>query len=147
MIHHYKVSCQRDNLKLIREFVNVVLRNLSLTEIEINQLVLAVDEICANLIIHAHHCNPEESIEINILDFKEKILFEIIDHATNELDFDPNQYQAFNLKKIIKERRKGGLGLMLVNKIMDDVELKSDNSLNIWRLSKNIKPQIHNLEA
>jgi serine/threonine-protein kinase RsbW len=145
MIHHYKVSCQRDNLKLIREFVNVVLRNLSLTEIEVNQLVLAVDEICANLIIHSHHCNPEESIEINILDFKEKILFEIIDRASTDLEFDPNQYQAFNLKKIVKERRKGGLGLMLVNKIMDDVEVKSDNALNIWRLSKNIKP--HNLDA
>jgi serine/threonine-protein kinase RsbW len=145
MIHHYKVSCQRDNLKLIREFVNVVLRNLSLTEIEVNQLVLAVDEVCANLIIHSHHCNPDESIEINILDFKEKILFEIIDRASADLEFDPNQYQAFNLKKIVKERRKGGLGLMLVNKIMDDVEVKSDNALNIWRLSKNIKP--HNLEA
>ena len=139
MIHYFKVNCLRDNLKLIREFVNVVLRNLSLSEVEINQLVLAVDEVCSNLIIHSNQCNPNNAIEINILDQKERILFEIIDNEAKE--FDITQYKNPNLKKIVKERKKGGLGLMLVNKIMDNVEVKSDNSQNIWRLYKDIKPQ------
>jgi serine/threonine-protein kinase RsbW len=141
MIHHYKVTCLRDNLKLIREFVNVVLKGLSLSEIERNQLVLAVDEVCANLIIHSHQCDPSTSIEINIMDLKQQVLFEIIDREPN--NFDISQYQNPNLKKIVKERKKGGLGLLLVNKIMDEVEVKTDNSQNIWRLAKNI-PSLNN---
>lgn len=141
MIHHYKVTCLRDNLKLIREFVNVVLKGLALSEIERNQLVLAVDEVCANLIIHSHQCDPNTSIEINIMDLHEQVLFEIIDRDPN--NFDISQYQNPNLKKIVKERKKGGLGLLLVNKIMDEVEVKTDNAQNIWRLAKNLHHNNH----
>lgn len=140
MIHYYKVNCLRDNLKLIREFVNIVLRNLSISDVERNQLVLAVDEVCSNLIIHSNECNPNNSIEINILDQNEQILFEIVDRDAKQ--FDISKYKNPNLKKIVKERKKGGLGLLLVNKIMDNVEVESDNSQNIWRLYKNIKPQV-----
>ena len=80
MIHSYKVSCERDNLRLIREFVGVVLKSIALSEIEINQLILAVDEVCSNLIIHSQQCNPEKSIEIHIHHQPDSILFELMDY-------------------------------------------------------------------
>ena len=134
MIHYFKVNCERNNLKLIREFVNVVLRNFSLSDLEINQLVLAVDEVCSNLIIHSQNCNPNNIIEINIQENSEGILFEIIDKTSKS--FDLTQYTDPNLHNIVKEKRKGGIGLMLVNKIMDKVEVATDNSRNTWRLLK-----------
>jgi serine/threonine-protein kinase RsbW len=136
MVHYYKVNCVRDNLRLIREFVTVVLRNLSLSEIEVNQLVLAVDEICSNLIIYSHNCNPEYFLEINIEDKGGEILFEIIDQDANF--FDISEYQEPKISNIIKERRKGGVGLMLVNRIMDSVEVSVENHQNIWRMTKKI---------
>jgi serine/threonine-protein kinase RsbW len=138
MVHYFKISCLRDNLKLIREFVNVVLRNLTLTDLEINQLVLAVDEVCANMMIHSNQINVDKFLEISIIDQKDKLLFEVIDRNNSEY-FDPAQYKNPTLKKIIKERRKGGIGLMLVNKIMDNVEVKTDNTQNIWRMTKELK--------
>ncbi|WP_299455648.1 ATP-binding protein [uncultured Microscilla sp.] len=136
MVHYYKVNCVRDNLRLIREFVTVVLRNLSLSEIEVNQLVLAVDEICSNLIIYSHNCNPDYFLEINIEDQADKILFEIIDQDANF--FDISEYQEPKISNIIKERRKGGVGLMLVNRIMDTVEVSVEDHQNIWRMTKKI---------
>lgn len=136
MVHYYKVNCVRDNLRLIREFVTVVLRNLSLSEIEVNQLVLAVDEICSNLIIYSHNCNPDYFLEINIEDQSGEILFEIIDQDANF--FDISKYKEPKISNIIKERRKGGVGLMLVNRIMDTVEVAVDNHQNIWRMTKKI---------
>ncbi|EAY29741.1 ATP-binding protein [Microscilla marina] len=136
MVHYYKVNCVRDNLRLIREFVTVVLRNLSLSEIEVNQLVLAVDEICSNLIIYSHNCNPDYFLEINIEDQAGKILFEIIDQDANF--FDISEYQEPKISNIIKERRKGGVGLMLVNRIMDTVEVSVEDHQNIWRMTKKI---------
>lgn len=136
MVHYYKVNCVRDNLRLIREFVTVVLRNLSLSEIEVNQLVLAVDEVCSNLIIYSHNCNPDYFLEINIEDQSGELLFEIIDQDANF--FDISKYKEPKISNIIKERRKGGVGLMLVNRIMDTVEVAVEDHQNIWRMTKKI---------
>lgn len=136
MVHYYKVNCVRDNLRLIREFVTVVLRNLSLSEIEVNQLVLAVDEVCSNLIIYSHNCNPDYFLEINIEDQSGELLFEIIDQDANF--FDISKYKEPKISNIIKERRKGGVGLMLVNRIMDTVEVAVEEHQNIWRMTKKI---------
>ena len=138
-MHCYKANCVRDNLKLIREFVTTVLRELALSDVEINQLVLAVDEICSNLIIHSHKCNPNSYIEIIILNQVNEVIFEIRDR--NDQPFDFSKYKKPSLKKIVKEKRKGGIGLMLVNKIMDKVEVTNDNSMNVWRMSKLLSPQ------
>lgn len=134
MIYYYKINCLPKNLKLIREFVTSALRNMPLSEIEINQLVLAVDEICSNLMVHANHYDPNEFIEISISQFPEAIQFEIIDRSIT--DFDISQYKFSGMTKIIQEKRKGGLGLLLVHKIMDKVELRQENSQNTWRLLK-----------
>ncbi len=136
MIYYYKINCLPKNLKLIREFVTSALRNMPLSDIEINQLVLAVDEICTNLMVHTHHYNPNNFIEVSISQFPEAIQFEIIDK--NITDFDITQYKFSGMTKIIQERRKGGLGLLLVHKIMDKVEIQRENCQNTWRLLKTI---------
>ena len=33
---------------------------------EANAMILAVDEVCANLIIHAHDCNVNDHIELRV---------------------------------------------------------------------------------
>ncbi|MCZ6899981.1 MAG: ATP-binding protein, partial [Bacteroidetes bacterium] len=58
MDYRYNCQCSKEKLKKIREFVSEVLHKYNLTEVKINELVLAVDEVCANLIIHSHNCNP-----------------------------------------------------------------------------------------
>ena len=78
MNNSIRVNCTKKNLKLIRDFVTEYLRALSLTEIQLNQIVLAVDEICANLIIHANHEDPNKHITIRILRVKgDTLKFEI----------------------------------------------------------------------
>jgi serine/threonine-protein kinase RsbW len=98
-------------------------------------MILAVDEVCANLMIHSHQCNPQESIELLIDVKKTEVIFEIKDTGNG---FNFTDYQEPTIKEIIIEKKKGGLGLMLVKRIMDKVEfIKKDNS-NICRLRKKI---------
>lgn len=107
-----------------------------MSDIEAYQIILAVDEICANLIIHSHQCNEEESFELNIdyVDDKE-VKFEIIDEG---MAFALNQYSEPNLKDIIKKKKKGGLGLMLVQRIMDGIEFSKKNNKNVCLLWKKL---------
>ncbi len=101
------------------------------------ELVLAIDEMCSNLIIHGHACNAEHLIEIVVdTDQSNRIIFEIVDDSKT---FDINRFSMPDLNELIHEKRKGGLGIRLVRSIMDEVEYFSRNGRNICRLVKIIR--------
>lgn len=135
MNHSLKVSCSIDNLKDIRAFVNEKLQDLSVPEMEINLMVLAVDEICANLIIHSNKCNENQHLELTIKNEAQGISFEITDQGE---PFDFNNYEVPKIDDIIKEKRKGGLGIMLVKRIMDKIEFRRENNNTVFHLFKKV---------
>lgn len=137
MNYKYKVKCKKNKLKEIREFVTGVLQTYALTEIEINKMVLAVDEVCANLIIHSYNCDPKETIELSIDVENDCITFEIIDRG---LGFNICNYKEPTLTEVVKEKKKGGIGLMLVRRIMDDIEFRRETGQSVCKLSKKINP-------
>ena len=139
MVFRYDFYSNKDSLKGIRTFVEDTLSHFNLSEIITNQLVLATDEVCANLIIHTRQANLNDPLELKIENKKNKIIFEITDKSDNP--FDLKSYKQPNIDEIVRQRKKGGVGLMLVNSVMDSVEIKSKGGHSIWRLSKKI-PQV-----
>lgn len=136
MKYSYKVPCKKEKLRDIRSFVKEILDKHGLSEIDASTLVLAIDEVCANFIIHAHQCNAKDSIELVIsVNKHENIIFDIIDKA--EI-FDIGSYEEPKLEDIIKRQRKGGLGLILVRRIMDNIQIIKNPPENICRMTKNI---------
>ncbi|MEQ8810011.1 MAG: ATP-binding protein [Imperialibacter sp.] len=137
MLYNYKASCSTDKLQEIRQFVDDLLRQHGLSDVESHKVVLAVDEVCANLIIHSHGCDANESIEISV-EFKadKTTIFEIKDHGEA---FNMAQYKEPSLSDIIRAKKKGGIGLMLVNRIMDKIEFYQSNGYNVCRLTKDFK--------
>ena len=136
MEYKFQVPCSKSKLGEIREFLQRVLSENSIPEVTINSLVLAVDEVCANLIIHSHNCNPEDHIELKVrVSGKSKITFDIIDHGVG---FNIGDYQEPSISDIVKQKRKGGIGLMLVRRIMDEIELIKGKEQNVYRLHKKI---------
>ena len=138
MEHSFKISCSKENLKEVRRFVNTVLNGYPISESEKNLLTLAVDEVCANLIIHTHKNNPNEFIVLNIGRENDTLIFEIIDTGES---FNLLNYAEKSIDEIVKEKRKGGLGIMLVKRIMDDIRIYNTASQNICRLYKKLPPK------
>ena len=133
-MHNFRTSCKREELKEIRKFISDVLSEIGLSDLLSNQVILAVDEVCANLIIHSNKCNPNECLEIHIDEsISNKVIFEIIDYGEG---FNYNNYKEPNLEEIVRRRKKGGLGIMLVKKLMDSVEFRTVGNKNICRLEK-----------
>jgi serine/threonine-protein kinase RsbW len=130
------VSCTKKNLKSIRDFVTEYLSAFKLTDILMNQIVLAVDEICANLIIHANQENPSKSISLTITEKSGMVRFEIVD---NGVAFRRSEYKEPNIEEHIRIGKKGGVGIALVNRIMDKVVFESDDHQNTCLLFKKIK--------
>lgn len=130
-----RLYCNTDQLVNLRQFLDVRLRDTAMSEIDSLQVILAVEEVCANLIIHSHDCNPTEFIELNVIRKNGSIVFEIKDYGRG---FNILEYQEPNIDQVMKTKRKGGLGIMLVKKIMDKIEFESNGTKNICRLFKNI---------
>lgn len=136
MNNSIRVNCTKKNLKLIRDFVIEYLGAYALSDIMTNQIVLAVDEICANLIIHANQENPDKFICLNINKQKDMLKFEISD---NGIAFQQSNYKEPDIEENIRTGRKGGVGIALVNRIMDKVEFTTARNQNVCVLYKKIK--------
>ncbi len=135
MLYNFKVPCQKKRLVEIRYFLNDVLKNHLESEIFINSLVLAVDEICANLMIHSHQCNPDKCLELKVSIEYDEIVFEIMDTGNG---FNFKDYKEPTIQEIVHNKKKGGLGLMLVRRIMDKIEFIPNKKNNVYRLSKKL---------
>ena len=130
--YKFRVPCAIENLKSIRNFVN----NLTCTGLSISELklvVLAIDEVCANLFIHSHSCNSEDRIELKIVNRHDGIGVEIVDFAKG---FDIGSYKEPELENVIVNRQSGGMGLILVKRIMDEVSYEQIGSRAIYKLFK-----------
>lgn len=130
-----RIRSNKNNLKVVRDFVSDFLSPLKLAEKELNQIILAVDEITANLIIHANKEDENKFVKVTIFQVGDSILFELSDNGKS---FDPKVYSIPDMGTKILNKEPGGWGLVLVNFIMDKVEFAIQDNHNICRLYKKL---------
>ena len=131
-----KVNCDKNNLKKLRSFLSDSLHGFTVNEQDLSLVILAVDEICSNIIIHANHCNPENYLELDVSLEGGDVIIQIKDKG--EL-FDYRAYNEPEMEALVSEKKKGSLGLMLVRRIMDTVEFKKTGGINICTMVKSVK--------
>lgn len=131
-----RISCSRSNLKIVRDFVSAYLAVYHLSELHVNQIVLAVDEVVANLIIHANAEDEARFLQLKLAVEDQMFGIEIEDDSQGS--YLPSSFREPDLIEHIKTGRKGGVGMALVNRIMDRVEFSSSGTHNICRLYKKI---------
>ncbi len=135
MNQQFKIACSIDNLQKIRSFVISFLQSQKIDEQELNLIVVAVDEICANLIIHSNHCDSQQFIELSITSQKNGVMFEILDKGKA---FNPESYKEPSVNEVVEQRKKGGMGIMLVRRIMDEIEYTREKNYNVCRMYKKL---------
>ena len=62
-----RITCSRHNLKQVRDFVSGFLSAARLTDTAVNQVVLAVDEVVANFIIHANGEDEAQFLDLTLV--------------------------------------------------------------------------------
>ncbi|GAB2951041.1 hypothetical protein GCM10027048_15260 [Hymenobacter coalescens] len=135
MKHAIRISCSRSNLKTVRDFVAGILQEHRLSDILQNQIILAVDEIVANLIIHSNQEDASKHLDIRVAVEDHEFRFEAEDDGES---FSPAEYRDPDLEEHIRIGKKGGVGIALVNRIMDRVEFTTVGTRNFCRLSKHL---------
>ena len=131
-----RINCSRANLKIVRDFVSAYLSVYNLSELHINQIVLAIDEVVANLIIHANAEDEEQFLQLKLA--MEDHMFGVEIEDDSKESYLPSSFREPDLQEHIRTGKKGGVGMALVNRIMDRVEFSSSGNHNICRLYKKV---------
>lgn len=131
-----RIKSKTENLSVIRDFVSEKALTAGIPVATVENIMLAVDEACTNIIKHAYKSSPEGEIIINIEYDKEKFTITIIDYGKS---FEPKRVPLPDLQKYYREHKVGGLGIYLMKSLMDDVKYTSvPGKYNQVLLSKNI---------
>lgn len=127
--------CSNETQSEIRSFLNDFLEGAKISGSEKNQIVLAIDEAVANAIIHGNDADNTRSIQMDIDLSEKRFLIEISDIGLFD-EITKQDKKDKELKTIIKEKQKGGLGLKLIYSIMDIVCFYTKDRKSYVRLVK-----------
>jgi serine/threonine-protein kinase RsbW len=113
-----QVPSSTENLAMIRDFVTSIGAQAGLSESEVGQLELAVDEACANVIEHAYNRDMTKEVSVHATVDRDSIEIDVVDTGQG---FDPSTVEQLELDKLISNRKTGGLGMRLMKTLMDEV--------------------------
>lgn len=133
-VKEYKleISAEERNLEKVRDFITKVGGRVGFSMGDINSIKLALDEACSNIIRHAYQ-GGKGKIQIRIIE--EEGVFSII-IADQGRPFDVTKLHTPDLYEYVEAGKKGGLGLWMINKLMDEVVYTPVNGGNQLRLTK-----------
>lgn len=133
--NHFTTFCSLSNLKNIRNFVDSSLTKASVNTVDKEMIILAVDEVCSNSIIHSNRENPNSIIDIYLKTLENQVVVEIKDSGAK---FNYEAYQLPTVDGLIKSKSKGKMGLMIVKNVIDKIEYEHKSHSNVFRLTKKI---------
>lgn len=110
-----------DRLGDIRQFLRVTLAELGCAAAT-DAVVLAVDEVCANLVEHATEGSTPGPTRVAVRRIGDDAIIVVEDHGP---PFDPADAPAPDLVSDWRDRPIGGLGWFLVKQMVDDLTYDS----------------------
>ena len=100
------------------------------------QIEMAVEEIFVNIAHYAYESGVgDATVLCEILDHPLRTVIQFMDHGT---PFDPLEKEDADTSPEALEARKGGLGILLVKKMMDEVSYKYEGGKNILTIHKDL---------
>ena len=128
-----KFCSDHDQLRNIRDTIRAVLQKNNCPPPFIDDLVLAVNEACANIMQHAYKGKCTGEIILAILREQDEITVRLS-------DFDEPVDTSACKSRQLDELRPGGLGVHFMNELMDDVRfLETDAGVgNLLQMKKKI---------
>jgi serine/threonine-protein kinase RsbW len=131
------VPSSTENLAMIRDFVGKIGAQAGLDVGEVAKLELAVDEACANVIEHAYGSDATREVTVKVKVDEETGAIEIVDTGRG---FDPAKIEQSKLDQLISKRKSGGLGMRLIQTLMDEVKYEIvPGEKNELRMVKRLK--------
>jgi len=117
----------------LNQFVQSVCNRLNLDPSVASQMMLAVEEAVVNVMNYAYPIGSQGSIIVDASATRQSLKFIITDEGKA---FDPTQRAVADTSLTAEERPIGGLGILLVQQLMDSINYERVNGKNVLTLKK-----------
>jgi len=134
--HIILVSASTDRIADVRNFVGKHAAAAGFSSEDVDDIRLAVDEAYTNVIKHAYNFDASKMVSVKVtFNKKNEFLITIADEGRS---FNPDSYTEPNIKERIMLRKRGGVGVFLIHKLMDRVEYRKHGIQNEIVMSKKL---------
>ncbi|MBN1485322.1 MAG: SpoIIE family protein phosphatase [Chloroflexia bacterium] len=135
---HLRVSSRLENLTAISNFILEAAQDAGLNERQAYHVRLALDEACTNVIQYAYEGQEDGELLLHCWVEEDEFVVTLQDRGT---PFDPHHAPAPDLGSSWEDRPIGGLGVYLIQQLVDRIKYESDPEQgNILWLIKQITP-------
>jgi anti-sigma regulatory factor (Ser/Thr protein kinase) len=118
-----RVRAVMDNVPVVTRRVSEVASALGFEGQALYEIELAVDEACANVVEHAYLGEEQGEMAVSCYLQGQMFAIRVCDWGTG---FDPNAVETPDVEAPLEERGLGGLGLFIVQRVMDEVTFSFD---------------------
>ncbi len=128
-----RVPAKSQYASVIRLTISGLAVRVGFTYDEIEDLKIATGEAVTNVVHHAYSANEEGEIVIGCALYKNKIEIMVADYG-NSFNFDEikSKIGPYNENDNIAMLREGGLGLYLMETLMDEVKLNNEGGVTVF---------------
>lgn len=120
---HVSVAGTIDGIRQALDALQSWCEAAGLADARRRRVMTALDEVMANVVRHAFR-GRAGSIDLTFAPGREALVVEVSDDAAA---FDPLSLPPPDTSSPLETRRAGGLGLMLVRALADDVRVRADS--------------------
>jgi len=127
------IPSQTDFLALVRDVTKKMAETAGFDGGDADRVALAVDEATTNVLEHAYEGATDRTVELRFEDRGPALSVDVVDSGAQ---VDPRAVPRVDLERYVSERRTGGLGVHLMEKIMDSVTFRRSARRNVCCLVK-----------
>ena len=133
-----KISFVNDlrNIGQLSDFIKGVAAKMNLSQKELSNVRLAVEEIVVNVINYAYPAGTTGDVSVEAFTQDGMLEFVIIDKG---VAFDPTRKPEVDLSGSAEDRPIGGLGILLAHKLMDSIEYERVEDKNVLSMVKTLQ--------
>jgi serine/threonine-protein kinase RsbW len=116
-MHVLRISAELNELETMRRFVEEQLRALGVESSAVYDVLLAVDELAMNIVVHGYRSRPG-TIEVEMRTLGDALEVRLRDQAP---PFDPTLAPTPDTTLPLELRPPGGMGILLARHFMDSM--------------------------
>ena len=122
-------------LKNLKSFINKIGLNHNIPTKIISHIQLSLEELIVNVISYSYKDNANHTIELKIQMSSKHLTFRLINDGE---PFNPLTFKNEHINTNLKEKKIGGLGILLAKNFMDDMSYTYKSGLNNLTMIKKL---------
>ncbi len=122
-----KINSDVNHIGAIRQFITSICEQEKFPETFVNDVVLAVEEALLNIIEHGYDFDTHQVMSVKIRFFKKYLAIRIQDRGA---PYDITRRKVRSIRAAIQRSEERGVGGILINSLMDNVQYVSRKGAN-----------------